>query len=425
MLGSVVSESANDLASSAQQLVVLVGGKGTRLGALSQNAPKPMMQIDEDTVFLDYLLEGALRQGFRHVVMIAGHLGSKIEERYAHRRIDGADIDVVIEPSPMGTAGALAFAKDVLAHRFVLMNGDTIFDANIRAVDSALTTNADALCSMALRNVDDVGRYGAVEIDRRDGRVTRFVEKSAALTGQKGMINAGVYSLRREVLDLIPNKPTSLESDILPALAEEGRLMGVPSEGYFLDIGLPETLQQARNELPQRKRPVLFLDRDGVVNVDGGYTHRIDQWQWMPGAVDVIRRANNAGVAVVVVTNQAGVARGYYEEPDIWRLHHDVQRLLHREGAFIDHFYYCPDHPDAVLDTYRTPAPLGRKPSPAMLARALKQRRLDPHKALLVGDQDTDLQAAAALGIPALCFTGGHLDQFLFQSSEWTDLISS
>lgn len=423
---TVLSSSCSSLAltpCTSQQLVILVGGKGTRLGSLSQSTPKPLMQIDERQVFLDFLLDGALRQGFRHVLMIAGHLGEQVAERYAHRRIWGADIDVLIEPEPMGTAGALAFAKQALADRFILMNGDTIFDTNIRAVDALLSSTPDAACSISLREIDDVSRYGAVDVDN-DGHVVRFQEKNPNTAQKNGVINAGIYALRRSVLDLIPDRPTSLEQDVLPVLADRRQIVGIASSGYFLDIGLPETLQQAQKDLPSRTRPVIFFDRDGVLNIDHGYTHSLDQWEWVPGAMAAIKAANDAGIAVVVVTNQAGVARGYYGEPDIWRLHHHIQQQLNLHGAFIDQFYYCPDHPDAVVDSYRAPAPLGRKPSPAMLSRAIRQLRLNREKAIFVGDQQSDMDAAAALGIPGLYFKGGQLDDFLFNSPAWASLIS-
>ena len=381
------------------------------------------MQIDEHRVFLDFLLDSVLRQGFRHVLMIAGHFGEQVVERYAYRRILGADIDVLIEPEPMGTAGALAFAKHALADRFILMNGDTIFDTNVRAIDALLSNTPDAVCSIGLREMDDVSRYGAVDVDE-GGHVIRFQEKNANAPEKSGVINAGIYALRHSVLNLIPDRPTSLEHDVLPVLAESRKIVGVASSGYFIDIGLPETLQQAQKELPNRPRPVIFFDRDGVLNIDHGYTHSPDQWEWVPGAMDAIKAANDAGIAVVVVTNQAGVARGYYDEPDIWRLHHHIQQQLNLRGAFIDEFYYSPDHPDAVVDSYRAATPLGRKPSPAMLSRAIRQLHLNRERAIFVGDQQSDMDAAAALGIPGLHFKGGRLDDFLFNSPAWASLIS-
>lgn len=410
---------------STRQLVILVGGKGTRLGELSKDCPKPLMKIDETHVFLDFLLQGAIRQGFTHVLMIAGHLGDQVVERYAHREIDGAFVDVVVEPEPMGTGGALAFARDHLADRFVLMNGDTIFDINIRALDAALIEEPDLAGVIALRNIDDVSRYGATEL-AANGRIRHFHEKGASGASGAGLINGGIYAMRKSVLDLIVSDvPVSLEMDVFPILAEAGQLGGVASTGYFLDIGIPSTLRQAQAELPRRGRPVLFLDRDGVLNVDAGYTGRVADWHWQAGAIEAVRAANDKGIAVVVVTNQAGVARGYYGEAEVRLLHDHVQQMLHLQGAFVDAFYHCPEHPEAVDEAYKVPRPLGRKPMPTMLQRAIRQRQLDVQHALLVGDQPSDLEAARALNIPALHFTAGRLDDMLFASPEWQRLAAA
>ncbi|MBO9669937.1 MAG: HAD-IIIA family hydrolase [Sphingobium sp.] len=409
---------------SARQLAVLVGGKGTRLGVLSQATPKPLMPIDEGRVFLDFLLEGMVRQGITHVLMVAGHFGEQIVSRYAHRNVLGADIDVIVEPEPMGTGGALRLARPHLADNFFLMNGDTIFDANIRKLEARLRADDRLQGVMALRRVPDVGRYGSVETDQAD-RVVKFLEKDPSRNGVEGLINGGIYVLRKGVIDLIPDRPTSLETEILPVLAKNGVLAGIAAEGYFLDIGLPEALEQARTELPQRSRPVLFLDRDGVVNVDHGHVGSIDRWEWAPGAVDLIRAANDHGVAVVLVTNQAGIAKGYYAECDVWALHHHVSMDLHRQGAFIDAVYYCPEHADAVSGAYRVSIPIARKPSSVMLSRALRQQNLNPSRALLVGDQISDIEAASALSIPALLYKGGRVDDLVFASKEWARLIEA
>ncbi|MDE2410454.1 MAG: HAD-IIIA family hydrolase [Sphingomonadales bacterium] len=405
-----------------RQLVVLVGGKGTRLGTAGQHTPKPLMPISDSEVFLDHLLKASLRQGFGHVILLAGHLGEQVVQRYAHRRICEADIDVFIEPSPMGTGGALRMVESRLADSFILMNGDTLFDINLRALDEALASDRRKKAVMALRRVDDAGRYGSVSVDG-DGRITGFREKQAGTEGVPGMINGGIYALRREVLAQMPAGACSIETDVFPDLVERGELGGRGFDGYFLDIGLPETLQTAREDLPGRKRPVLFLDRDGVLNADHGYVSSIEQWEWIPGARRLIRSANDAGIAVVVVTNQAGVARGYYDEGSVRALHFRVQQQLHAEGAFIDGFYYCPDHPDAVIDRYRVTAPYARKPDPAMLARAARQLDLDLSRGLLIGDQASDLAAASALGVPSLRYEGGDLAELVLNSEEWRKLI--
>ncbi len=400
-----------------RQAVILVGGKGTRLGALAQGTPKPLMRIDNDRVFLDYLIENLARQGFDRILLLAGHHGDQIRARYAAHDIRGASVSVVIEPAPMGTAGALRCARDLLETHFLLLNGDTYFDIACRALEKALLANPAALAALALRGVEDAGRYGAVETD--GAYIRRFREKAPTATGAAGLINGGVYLVSRDIVERVPEGPASLELDVFPGLADEGRLIGVPREGYFIDIGLPETLAQARSELPDVvRRPALFLDRDGVINLDHGYVHRWRDFDPMPGAVETIAAFNDAGWWVFVVTNQAGVAHGYYEESAVHQLHGQINDWLAAHGAHLDAFYYCPFHPEARLEAYRAHHP-DRKPGDGMLRRAFAEWRIDPARSILIGDRETDIAAARSIGIDGRLFTGERLDRFIAAHGLW------
>ena len=160
-------------------------------------------------------------------------------------------------------------------------------------------------------------------------------------------------------------------------------------------------------------RPALFLDRDGVLNEDPGYVHRWEDFRWIPGAREAVAAFNQAGWWVFVVTNQSGVGRGYYAEDDVIALHAKMAESLAEVEARIDAFYYCPHHPDAQVELYRHPDPPDRKPNPGMILRALAEWPVDLSRAIMVGDKDSDLEAAARAGVRALHFTGGDLADFL------------
>ncbi|WDZ80915.1 HAD-IIIA family hydrolase (plasmid) [Ensifer adhaerens] len=393
----------------SKQLVVLVGGRGTRLGEATKITPKPLLEINEGRAFLDYFLENAVRQGFVDILLLAGYLGEQVYERYHGKIIGAARITVLIEPEAMGTGGAFRFAYDHLQPTFMAANGDTLFDINMRAVDHRVHVDATTEGVLALRHVADSSRYGQVSLDA-EGGVVRFAEKHVATKPVAGLINGGIYSLRKTAIDRLPEGASSIESDLFPLLAEEGKLGGVVSTGYFLDIGLPDTLQMARRELPERRRKVLFLDRDGVLNIDKGYLYRIEDFEWVEGAISLIRRANDIGRAVIVITNQAGVARGLYTEADVHVLHRYMQECLYENGAFVDAFYYCPYHKDASIDRYWHADHPDRKPNPGMIIKAISDHDLDIDQAVMIGDQLTDVAAAEAAGIMGLLYTGGNLN---------------
>ncbi|MDQ0464642.1 D-glycero-D-manno-heptose 1,7-bisphosphate phosphatase [Caulobacter ginsengisoli] len=169
-----------------------------------------------------------------------------------------------------------------------------------------------------------------------------------------------------------------------------------------------------------RRYAVLF-DRDGVLNVDHGYAHRPDQLEWIDGAKAAVAALNRAGVLVLVVTNQSGVARGYYGEADVDGFHAAMQEDLAGEGAQIDGFYICPYLADAPVEQYRHPDHPDRKPNPGMLVRALQDFAVEPANALMIGDRESDMQAAAAAGVAGHRFHGGDLAAFLERILAGTD----
>jgi D-glycero-D-manno-heptose 1,7-bisphosphate phosphatase len=166
---------------------------------------------------------------------------------------------------------------------------------------------------------------------------------------------------------------------------------------------------------PPRLRPAAFLDRDGVLNHDRGYVCDPHQFEWVRGAKAAIKRLNDSGYYTIVVTNQSGVARGYYDEPAIHRLHAWMNAELRTDGARIDAFYHCPYHPDGSVEAYRRHSD-DRKPGPGMLLRAKQDWPIDWPESFLIGDKESDMRAAAAAGVPGYLFQGGDLCEFLVHS---------
>jgi D-glycero-D-manno-heptose 1,7-bisphosphate phosphatase len=151
------------------------------------------------------------------------------------------------------------------------------------------------------------------------------------------------------------------------------------------------------------KRPAVFFDRDGVLNVDRGYTHKPDQLEWIPGAPDAVRLLNDAGYYVFVVTNQSGVARGYYKETAVHQFHAHMQDALRARGAHIDAFYYCPHHPDGTIKEFAIKCGC-RKPEPGLLEQAAGDWPIDLNRSFLIGDKDDDMTAAKAFHIRGIKF---------------------
>ena len=151
------------------------------------------------------------------------------------------------------------------------------------------------------------------------------------------------------------------------------------------------------------RRPAAFLDRDGVLNIDHGYAHRLDQLEWIEGAPEAVRLLNEAGYYVLVVTNQSGIARGYYSEEAVSAFHERMQKDLASQGAHIDAFYFCPHHPEGTIEALAIRCQC-RKPAPGMLEQAAREWPIDRTESFLIGDNEADMDAARAFGIPGIRF---------------------
>lgn len=159
--------------------------------------------------------------------------------------------------------------------------------------------------------------------------------------------------------------------------------------------------------------PAVFLDRDGVLIPDSGYPHRDEDLVLMPGAAEAVRRLNSLGYLVVIVTNQSGVARGYFTEGQMNAFNDALVRKIAARGARIGAVYACPFHKDADDPKYFHPDHPDRKPNPGMILRAIADHDIDPNRSFLIGDRQSDLEAARRAGMPGFLFEGGNLDDFV------------
>ena len=395
-----------------RQCVILVGGMGTRLGSLTAATPKPVLAVG-DRPFLAWLLRELQRYAFDEAILLCGYLSDTLKEVVDHITTSlprKMRIIHAVEPVRAGTGGALYHASHLLDDRFLLCNGDSLLDCNLAPFLAAGSTDGPEITGrLLLRHLPDTSRYGVVTTNV--DIVTGFHERAENQAPTPGTINGGVYVFNRRILDHV-TEICSLERDVLPRLAQDGQLRATTGEGYFIDIGIPADLERAQTELPRRlHRPALFLDRDGVINVDHGHVGTRDRFEFTPTARQAIAHATNAGCHVFIVTNQSGVARGYYTEQDVAALHDWLETEMLQAGGTIDDIRYCPYHPEANDPAYAR-ASDWRKPAPGMLLDLIRAWELNPARCVLVGDQPTDLQAAAAAGVAGYLFDGGDLAAF-------------
>ena len=235
-----------DVAAAENQITafVLCGGLGTRLRPVLSDRPKSMALVG-GVPFLQRLLENIRAQGLAQVVLGTGYMADQIEEFFGAGEDLALRISYSREEEPLGTGGALKLAEPLLSDPMVVLNGDSYVEWNLVAARE-LFDKHEASLVMVLQAVPDVSRYGSVSV-ARDGRVTEFVEKGTR--AGSGLINAGVYLLRKEIVSALPaGKAISLERDVFPGLLS-GKVYGLISEGIFIDIGIPADLERAQTLL--------------------------------------------------------------------------------------------------------------------------------------------------------------------------------
>lgn len=230
--------------------VVLVGGFGTRLRPLTLHTPKQMLPVVGVTM-LERVISWLGSHGVTEAVLSLGYRPDAFTASFPDRHCAGVELHYAVEPEPLDTAGAIAFAaRDIgISERFVAVNGDVLTDADLSALVADHDAHPEAAATIALTPVDDPSRYGVVDVDDA-GMVRAFIEKPAPGTEPSHLINAGQYVLDPEVLDLVEaGIPTSIERAVFPTLASSGRLRAVSSSAYWIDAGTPEAYLRANLDL--------------------------------------------------------------------------------------------------------------------------------------------------------------------------------
>ena len=407
-------------------VIILAGGLGQRLRHVTGETQKVMTPI-AGRPFLCWLLDSLIGQGARRFVLAVGYRAEQIEAAFG-ASFKGAAIVYSREASPLGTGGAIRQALALCeTEDAVIVNGDTFFDVDLAALLQTHREKGAAL-TLSLKPMTDFDRYGTVTLNG-DGRITGFHEKQPV---KAGLINGGVYAIRRFTFRTMPEGRFSFEKELLEPLSLP--TCGAVFDGYFIDIGIPADYFRAQTEIPLRFGhavfPAAFLDRDGVINKEKRHLWKTEDFEFIEGAPQAMARLRQQGYLLIVVTNQAGVAKGFYTEDDIAVLHNYMKELL-KDTACIDAIYYCPYHPRGQVEAYRRDS-RDRKPDPGMIERAVadfaaKGITIDLSRSLIVGDTEKDIETGinAGIGRKILVRSGHAIDEAATKADEIVDSLAA
>ena len=374
------------------KVIILAGGMGTRLKTVVNNVPKPMADID-GMPFLELLIYNLINHGADEFFLCVSYMKEKIIQ-YFGNQYRGCKISYSLESEPLGTGGAIKRVfENYEIEDAIIVNGDTFVKMNYNLF---YNQNKSFNLAIALRKEKDVSRYGSVKVT--DKYIYRFSEKNSNTTGY---INAGVYFVNNRLLQFFPQKKVfSFEKEFLETYVTYQSTPYYLVDDYFIDIGIPESYYLACKELKYvigLRNKALFLDRDGVINFDKNHMYKIEDCEFIPGIFDFCLAAKHRGYKIIVVTNQAGIAKGLYSEEDYFKLREYIHNIFKKNGCSIDGEYYCPYHPEGIgkykINSY------DRKPNPGMLFKAMNDFNIDMNESLLIGDNITDIEAAKKAGV--------------------------
>lgn len=379
-----------------KQAVILAGGFGTRLKPFTDTNPKPMYPF-ENKPFLEYLIEQVKSFGIDDIVLLLGYLPEKIIGYFGDGAKWGVHITYSVTPVEYETGLRLKNAANLIQNEFLLMYCDNYCPIDFQKLVADYRKNNALLQFTAYRNDDGYTksnlRIGA------DGQVEVYDKKR--VTPNLQGVDIGYAIVNKQVFALLPEENHNFEAVVYPELVREGKLYATVTQHRYYSVGSWERIELTKAFFSPRK--FIFLDRDGTLNVRpprACYIERPEDFVWLPGAKEAVKKLKDAGYTVILISNQPGLARGNLTEETLEAIHDKMQTDLAAIGAKIDKIYYCPHNWDDGCEC--------RKPKPGMFFQAQKEFSLDLTRCVMIGDDERDITAGEAAGCRCFLVDKGH-----------------
>ena len=395
------------------KVVIMAGGRGTRIAELFPNIPKPLIPIDGKPI-LEREIQSLASQGFRDIVLTVGYLSNKIIEYFGDGSQLGVKIEYFVEETPLGNAGALFRMRNLGNEPFLLLNADAAFDVDFQRMLSFHQEHGGLVTLFTHPNSHPYDS-GLVIADE-EHRVTNWLTKEDQRPQwYENRVNAGLHVINPQLLELVQDKlkdkpKIDLDRDLLKPLCGTGQMYCYDSPEYVKDMGTPERFHQVEADYKQgtveaknlmHKQKAVFLDRDGTINKYVGFLRDINEFELLPGVAEAIKLINQSGYLAIIVTNQPVIARGEVSWEELHEIHRKMQTLLGQEGAYLDGIYVCPHHPDKGFEGERPEYKFDcdcRKPKPGLFLQAAKDFNIDLSQSYMIGDKSTDIEAGQNAG---------------------------
>lgn len=411
------------------KVVIMAGGKGTRISSVRSDVPKPMINICGKPI-LEHQIDNLKACGLTDIILVVGYLGDKIKEYFGDGSKFGVNIEYFVEDHPLGTAGAL-FKMTQLTEDFLLLCGDVIIDVDFNRFIAfhkehkawaSLVAHPNGHpydSSLLVTEIDAPKTVGGMPEDTH--RVIRWMAKEDERTYYKNRVNAGIELISPELLketmkNFVPRHPETpdkidLDRDVLKPNIPSGKIFAYDTPEYIKDMGTPDRFYETEKDIEsgkvharnlKNKQKAIFLDRDGTINKMVGFVIKPEQFELIEGAAEAIKAINKSGYLAIVVTNQPVIARGDCTFEELQTIHDKMETELGKVGAFVDAIYVCPHHTDKGFEGERPEYKCNcecRKPKPGLLLQAAKDFNIDLSESYMIGDSHRDVEAGENAGV--------------------------
>ena len=404
------------------KVVLMAGGRGTRIAELFPNIPKPLIPVAGMPI-LEREIRSLCSQGFKDIILTVGYLADKIIAYFGDGNQFGAKIEYFVEDTPLGNAGALFRLRDKIGDEtFLLLNADAAFDVDFNRM-VAFHRNHGGLVTLFTHPNSHPYDSGLIIADK-NGNVEKWLAKEDERPQwYDNRVNAGLHVIAPKALDVslksleineetgFPKGKVDLDRQILKPLCGSNMMFCYDSPEYVKDMGTPERFRQVeadyKNGVVQaknlsNKQKAIFLDRDGTINKYVGFLRNIDDFELIDGVSEAIKLINQSGYLAIVVTNQPVIARGEVSWEELNEIHKKMATLLGKKGAYVDGIYICPHHPDKGFEGERPEYKIDcdcRKPKPGLLLQAAKDFNIDLSESYMIGDSYRDVEAGENAGV--------------------------
>lgn len=405
------------------KVVIMAGGKGTRIASIKSDVPKPMIEICGKPI-LEWQIENLKVCGLTNITLVVGYLGHIIQDYFGDGSKFGVSISYYVEESPLGTAGAL-FKMKGLTQDFLLLCGDVILNVDFnRFIEFHKAHKAWASLiahpnghpydsSLLETEILPPQEKGGMPVNTH--RVIRWMNKEDERSFYKNRVNAGIEIISPELLretmrHFVPRHPETpdkidLDRDVLKPNIVSGRIFAYDTPEYIKDMGTPKRYFEVEADIQSgkvkarnlsQKQKAIFLDRDGTINKYVGFLTNPEQFELIPGVAEAVKMINKSGYLAIVVTNQPVIARGECTWEELQTIHDKMEMELGKDGAFIDAIYVCPHHPDRGFEGERPEYKKDcdcRKPKPGLMLQAARDLNIDLSLSYMIGDSERDIEA--------------------------------